>query len=337
MDLLNVLTLYMALVYSSSMQAAPADIQYSPEPTQYVVSTAEPVETVIVTPTITPNYTPGPSPVPKPEFTANPDYKQIKFKDKGDDVRALQTALQNYGYYNGEIDGAYGYQTLEAVRIFQKLHSLSADGIAGRETLTVLYESDNILKLEPTITVSPDPALNENTEINNTVVPIFLNQDIAPIPTEETGNNNSTNIETPFVIDVEDKMTTFDYAYDYSVMLEDGTILANSDTKPLLFANNTNKDVWISLKIALGIVDESFSEVFSFVYDSNVYNDSEDNLSLPNTFELSTDRNGKTILVNIINVGNDYYVNIDNLSQLFDIEAQVNESDKVCVLSLKNN
>ncbi|NMD37306.1 MAG: peptidoglycan-binding protein [Christensenellaceae bacterium] len=328
MDLLNVLTLYMALVYSSSMQAAPADIQYSPEPTQIVVSTVEPAPTITATPTITPYYTPGPSPVPKPDFTSNPNYKQIKFKDKGDDVKNLQVALQKYGYYNGEIDGAYGYQTLEAVRIFQKLHSLSADGIAGRETLTVLYESDNILKLEPQFT--PAPAIEYESTFN-TIVPIFLEENTLPTIQDELND-----IELPFMLELNGENFNFDYLKNYSIMLEDGSPVASSDEKPLLIANNSNDNIWILLTTVLDVVDESFSETFSFVFDVNVYNESEDT-SIPNIFEFSIDNNNQTILTNILSVGSNYYININDLESLFGINATINDDNNICILSLENN
>lgn len=147
MDLLNVLTVYMALMYANALQAAPEDLRVTPQPTEQpkiqIIATATPLATLEPTPA----PTDGPTPLPKPELTPNKEYKQLNYKDKGEDVMRLQAQLYKYGYYTGAIDGSYGPQTAEAVRLFQRLHSLSADGIAGRQTLTVLYESDRILVL----------------------------------------------------------------------------------------------------------------------------------------------------------------------------------------------
>lgn len=57
---------------------------------------------------------------------------------RGEDVRALQTALDKLNYAAGEADGIYGKRTESAVRAFQKDKKLTADGIAGKETITVL-------------------------------------------------------------------------------------------------------------------------------------------------------------------------------------------------------
>lgn len=57
---------------------------------------------------------------------------------RGTEVRAIQEKLQEYGIYNGSIDGIYGEQTRQAVITFQKQRGLTADGIAGTQTLSAL-------------------------------------------------------------------------------------------------------------------------------------------------------------------------------------------------------
>ncbi|MBR6570360.1 MAG: peptidoglycan-binding protein, partial [Clostridia bacterium] len=54
-------------------------------------------------------------------------------------VHGLQLALQKLGYYHGELDGAYGKQTHDAVAKFQRQKGLDADGSAGPLTQPVLY------------------------------------------------------------------------------------------------------------------------------------------------------------------------------------------------------
>ncbi len=56
----------------------------------------------------------------------------------GNEVRNIQTKLANWGYYDGSVDGIYGYLTYSAVRNFQAKNGLTVDGIAGPQTLAAL-------------------------------------------------------------------------------------------------------------------------------------------------------------------------------------------------------
>ena len=68
-----------------------------------------------------------------------------KYGSRGDEVRQIQTKLKRWGYYNGNVDGIYGSQTLEAVKYFQRKNGLTVDGIAGPATLKAMgiYNSSN--------------------------------------------------------------------------------------------------------------------------------------------------------------------------------------------------
>ena len=57
----------------------------------------------------------------------------LKKGSRGDDVKAVQTALNCYP------DGIYGDLTNEAVREFQKANNLEVDGIVGRQTWNALF------------------------------------------------------------------------------------------------------------------------------------------------------------------------------------------------------
>lgn len=154
MDLLKTLLVYMTMVYASSVQSMPDAEDYMATvstPTPAVTATAEP--------------TPRPTAVPTVEVSVNPDYHTIQTGDKGDEVLRLQQALAEYGYYEGELDGRFGQQTRRAVERFQYSHGLTADGIAGRNTLSVLYDSGKVRRADywqssvtPTPSPSPTPA-----------------------------------------------------------------------------------------------------------------------------------------------------------------------------------
>ena len=68
----------------------------------------------------------------------NSSYALSKYGSRGDEVRQIQTKLKRWGYYNGNVDGIYGSQTLAAVRWFQSKNGLEVDGIAGPKTLAAM-------------------------------------------------------------------------------------------------------------------------------------------------------------------------------------------------------
>ncbi len=61
-----------------------------------------------------------------------------KYGSRGAEVTQIQTKLKRWGYYNGNIDGIYGSQTLAAVKYFQRKNGLTVDGIAGKRTLEAM-------------------------------------------------------------------------------------------------------------------------------------------------------------------------------------------------------
>jgi len=66
--------------------------------------------------------------------------KTLKYGDKGDDVKLLQSMLNIYA------DGIFKKLTDEAVREYQKEHNLTVDGIVGPKTWDSLMSSDMCLK-----------------------------------------------------------------------------------------------------------------------------------------------------------------------------------------------
>src|SRR5699024_12486752 len=52
----------------------------------------------------------------------------------GDDVIELQARLQYLGFYNGNIDGVFGWGTYWALRSFQYEFGIEIDGLAGTKT-----------------------------------------------------------------------------------------------------------------------------------------------------------------------------------------------------------
>lgn len=61
----------------------------------------------------------------------------------GDDVIELQSRLQYLGFYNGKIDGVFGWKTYWALRNFQYEFGLPIDGLAGTKTKQKLAKASN--------------------------------------------------------------------------------------------------------------------------------------------------------------------------------------------------
>lgn len=59
-----------------------------------------------------------------------------------DEVKAVQETLQDFGYYNGEIDGIYGPRTKKALEMAEKIHDLELVDEIAPSSLTVLYETE---------------------------------------------------------------------------------------------------------------------------------------------------------------------------------------------------
>ena len=98
-------------------------------------------------------------------FTQAASYKTLKTGSRGDDVKKMQTALKEKGYYSGKLDGIFGKGTLSAVKAFQKDNGLKTDGIAGPQTLGKLYAKNTETTEKPAgsakPTATPKPSAKE--------------------------------------------------------------------------------------------------------------------------------------------------------------------------------
>ena len=72
-------------------------------------------------------------PIPDKEFSRN--------KCNLEQTKWLQTALKFVGYYNGSIDGVFGSDTYNAVKLFQKEYTLKKpDGVMDLESINILQK-----------------------------------------------------------------------------------------------------------------------------------------------------------------------------------------------------
>lgn len=71
----------------------------------------------------------------------------------GQEVRRIQTKLQDLGHYRGPLDGIYGGGTESAVTAFQREEEILVDGIVGPQTWDHLFDGEEIS--EPAILDEP--------------------------------------------------------------------------------------------------------------------------------------------------------------------------------------
>jgi peptidoglycan hydrolase-like protein with peptidoglycan-binding domain len=87
---------------------------------------------------MTATYTPTPPPFTRNLYLTDPHLQ-------GDDVLALQQRLFGLGYTEVSTpDGDYGQKTDAAVRYFQEVNGLEADGVVGPKTWERLFSPDAI-------------------------------------------------------------------------------------------------------------------------------------------------------------------------------------------------
>lgn len=75
---------------------------------------------------------------------ANSDNTYIRQNASGETVKRIQTELKALNYYSGKITGNAGEKTVAAIKSFQRKNGLTADGIAGPQTIAKIdaaYES----------------------------------------------------------------------------------------------------------------------------------------------------------------------------------------------------
>ena len=70
-----------------------------------------------------------------------PENVVLKLGSNGENVVALQSRLNELGYFTYEIDGDFGLKTLEALIKFQQNNNLTANGVADYATISLLNSS----------------------------------------------------------------------------------------------------------------------------------------------------------------------------------------------------
>ena len=66
----------------------------------------------------------------------------LRLGDQGDDVAGIQQRLNDLGYNAGPVDGDYGPQTAQAVKVFPRSLGLAGDGVVGAFTYRTLMGAE---------------------------------------------------------------------------------------------------------------------------------------------------------------------------------------------------
>lgn len=143
--ILLLVLIFFAMRAMNAWDAYEVEAAVTPVPTPTVRNIAVTPDPNLVT------HTPAPSPTPS--YLSN--------GSRGEMVTRMQERLQELGYYTGVIDGQFGSGTKAAVQNFQRQHGLAADGVAGVQTLGLLY-SDEAHEMEANDTLEGDIPLLVN-------------------------------------------------------------------------------------------------------------------------------------------------------------------------------
>lgn len=79
----------------------------------------------------------------------------LRVGDSGQPVNELQARLQSLGFYQGQLTGIYDPETEAAVIAFQQSQGLIADGIAGPQVNSALYNPTNVAAATNPVTTNP--------------------------------------------------------------------------------------------------------------------------------------------------------------------------------------
>ncbi|MCX7923170.1 MAG: L,D-transpeptidase family protein [Clostridia bacterium] len=79
----------------------------------------------------------------------NPVFRTLKSGDVGSDVKEVQKALKNAGYYRGGADGRFGTGLKYSIQKFQKDNKLTASGIVNRQTYNLLMQKQKPAEAKP--------------------------------------------------------------------------------------------------------------------------------------------------------------------------------------------
>ncbi len=147
-------------------QGGQGDLQTGLPQGQGTVGPTSTVQIITAPPAAIWTYSPEPT-------TAATDDGMLRNGSTGAAVRSLQQRLKDLQYYKGTVDGDFGAGTESALKAFQARNGLTADGVAGPNTLAILNSSSAKKAPSPTTppTKTPTKAPTKKPASNATAKP----------------------------------------------------------------------------------------------------------------------------------------------------------------------
>ena len=206
----------------------------------------------------------------------------LRLNSQGPEVELLQSTLRKLGFYNGAIDGIFGFQTFTAVQNFQKQFGLKVDGIVGAKTwdalmpyingytIYIIKEGDTLYNLSQIYRTTVEAITYANPEIdaNNLKIGekiIIPFGNIVPTNVSYTSdlltlNINALKIVYPFL----ELQTIGNSVLGRSIR----AIKFGNGTKEILYVGSTHSNEWITTPLLMKFL-ENLSK--SYVNNVNIF------------------------------------------------------------------
>lgn len=136
----------------------------------------------------------------QPQTSTNPEGTVLQYGARGDSVKVLQQKL-NVFKYNLTPDGVFGYGTLFAVKDFQSVVGLSADGVVGPSTWRALKNTPAVYPYLYNPSQRYQDRVNSSSCPSSTSYYIYVNRD-RHVVCILTGSNHSWTIQKIFTCTV---------------------------------------------------------------------------------------------------------------------------------------
>lgn len=185
-------------------------------------------------------------------------YETLRPGATGTEVKKMQQALRNLNYLLSA-DGSYGGETVEAVKEFQRLNGLTADGVAGSKTLKVLY-SGNAVKYSSSSSGSSGSSGTVSSSAGASAMGTFTGRNGQTIRLLHWQNEIKPNLRTGA------KMTVYEPSSGISFTLYVMSRGRHADVEPLT-ADDTakmmeawgGKESWTPKTVYVGLPDGRWS------------------------------------------------------------------------------